>query len=695
MADGTYKLVKENSSGYFDEKGVLAESGKTLGFDASLNPVMIAAGGGLIIQSAIVIETTDDAKENGAALIAAYTAAKALLPNGAALSATNRACVIVPPAKYDLDHVDAPAPTGITITPDAVGSNPVTWYYRAIYGIPDSSSRGLITEESSFTVGDSTTSIIVDGGTIPDWAEVLSIMLGTVQGGIKEYGIFPFITSFPTDIFGMIVNPGYGDLYVIALLPPVHQDFVPLTLDTEFVDIIGLTTDRSLQHIYGTPPATNSGVIVQREEQVPAPTNISITPDAVGTNPVTWYYKVAQLNQSNEVTELSEELSYQQGDSTTELIFNCTHINYDTVDFFIIIKGTTSGVYTNIVVVSFTPPSTMIPIADTQLPFDILTGVDLAAGVETINLMLASLVPLTTNCSDVHISNLTVEILTEVAYDEGEERYLYNYDNTDSSAYFPSTNLSNTVVNNCNFIGTESESGLLWSMRIGVEYSGTFTSCIGGDYAFGGSGTASGTFTNCTGGNYAFGGNIGGTASGTFTNCTGGAYAFGAGGIASGTFNYCTGGTDSFGSSGVASGTFNYCTGGNYAFGGNIGGIASGTFSFCKGGEFPFAEQTPTASVATIALVAGGTGYPADDELTVVGGTGTAATIKVLTVNAGVIETAEILTVGSYTAEPTNAVAVTGGTGNNDATFNLTWNEGHIYGCVDSTGFIAELNWDD
>ena len=48
MADGTYKLIKENSGGTFDEKGVLAESGKTLGFDASLNPVMIAAGGGTV-----------------------------------------------------------------------------------------------------------------------------------------------------------------------------------------------------------------------------------------------------------------------------------------------------------------------------------------------------------------------------------------------------------------------------------------------------------------------------------------------------------------------------------------------------------------------------------------------------------------------------------------------------------------------
>ncbi|MCK9592698.1 MAG: hypothetical protein M0Q91_11905 [Methanoregula sp.] len=104
---------------------------------------------------------------------------------------------------------------------------------------------------------------------------------------------------------------------------------------------------------------------------------------------------------------------------------------------------------------------------------------------------------------------------------------------------------------------------------------------------------------------------------------------------------------------------------------------------------------TITASVATIELVAGGTGYTAEDELTVGGGTGTAATIKVLTVNAGVILTAEILTVGAYTAEPTNAVAVTGGTGNNDATFNLTWHEGHMYACIDDTGFIAEKNWDD
>ena len=46
MADGTYKFIKENSSGYFDEKAVQAESGKVLGFDANLNPLMLTPGTG-------------------------------------------------------------------------------------------------------------------------------------------------------------------------------------------------------------------------------------------------------------------------------------------------------------------------------------------------------------------------------------------------------------------------------------------------------------------------------------------------------------------------------------------------------------------------------------------------------------------------------------------------------------------------
>ena len=44
MATGEYKLIKENSGGTFDEKTVQAESGKVLGFDVNLDPVMADAG---------------------------------------------------------------------------------------------------------------------------------------------------------------------------------------------------------------------------------------------------------------------------------------------------------------------------------------------------------------------------------------------------------------------------------------------------------------------------------------------------------------------------------------------------------------------------------------------------------------------------------------------------------------------------
>ena len=95
--------------------------------------------------------------------------------------------------------------------------------------------------------------------------------------------------------------------------------------------------------------------------------------------------------------------------------------------------------------------------------------------------------------------------------------------------------------------------------------SGTFADCTGGNNSFGGGGggTASGTFTNCTGGSFSFGGgsfsNIG-AASGTFTNCAGGNNSFGGGSFstASGTFIECTlSNTSSYG--GAFTGTMRRC----------------------------------------------------------------------------------------------------------------------------------------
>lgn len=73
-------------------------------------------------------------------------------------------------------------------------------------------------------------------------------------------------------------------------------------------------------------------------------------------------------------------------------------------------------------------------------------------------------------------------------------------------------------------------------------------------------------------------------------------------------------------------------------------------------------------------VVAGGTGYTAGDVLTLVGGTfSAAATITVLTVLAGAVVTAEVTTEGRYSVAPSDPVGVTGGTGGDDATFNLTF----------------------
>ncbi|MCE5228324.1 hypothetical protein LLG95_01840 [bacterium] len=86
--------------------------------------------------------------------------------------------------------------------------------------------------------------------------------------------------------------------------------------------------------------------------------------------------------------------------------------------------------------------------------------------------------------------------------------------------------------------------------------SGKFINCSAGDFSFGYNGTASGSFTGCTAGASSFGSgtySIAGHASGTFTNCSGGNYSFGAGGsislpsYATGTFINCVGNMNSFG----------------------------------------------------------------------------------------------------------------------------------------------------
>jgi hypothetical protein len=77
-----------------------------------------------------------------------------------------------------------------------------------------------------------------------------------------------------------------------------------------------------------------------------------------------------------------------------------------------------------------------------------------------------------------------------------------------------------------------------------------------------------------------------------------------------------------------------------------------------------------------VAINAGGTGYTVGDILTVSGGTvvsGLVLTLEVTSETGGVIDGIRIFDCGAYSSNPGNPVAVTGGTGGDDATFNMTF----------------------
>lgn len=78
------------------------------------------------------------------------------------------------------------------------------------------------------------------------------------------------------------------------------------------------------------------------------------------------------------------------------------------------------------------------------------------------------------------------------------------------------------------------------------------------------------------------------------------------------------------------------------------------------------------AALVNVAIAGGGAGYSTNDILTVVGGTGTAMTLRVTSQAAGVINGIAVETSGYYSVRPTDPVSVTGGTGTG-ATFTLNF----------------------
>jgi len=329
----------------------------------------------------VVVKTTSDPTQNGANLLGAYAAARTLTPNGAALSSTNRAVVLVPPGAYNL---------------------------------------------------------------------------GTGQ----------------------------------------------VTLDTEFVDLIGLSTAREDQFIYGQSNGPGTGVLAQTANDVRIE-NLSVKCTRLSgglsyyeTDPAAYFPDSSTTDTVIRNCEFRDDggghsWSMRAGITYPGTFTDCTGGDYAFGSFF----GTASGTFTNCTggVISFcgangTASGTFIDCTGGDYAFG---GNGTASGVFT-------------NCTG------------------------------GDWAFGGEGGWATGTFTNCT--GGYSSFGGYWGI-----VSGTFTNCTGGNEAFGGYyATVSGTFTNCTGGNEAFGGYYA-TASGSFTNCTGGNYAFGGGtsGTASGTFSGC------------------------------------------------------------------------------------------------------------------------------------------------------------
>ena len=115
-------------------------------------------------------------------------------------------------------------------------------------------------------------------------------------------------------------------------------------------------------------------------------------------------------------------------------------------------------------------------------------------------------------------------------------------------------------------------------------------------------------------------------------------------------------------------------TGGNVLLGvtpGSAGPNLGAVLGNIRGTGALMAQVPLSDYVLTAAVLAGGTGYSNDDILTVVGGTGSSATVSA-TVSSGVVTGVTLVNSGAYSVQPGATPATTGGTGSG-CTLTLTY----------------------
>lgn len=163
--------------------------------------------------------------------------------------------------------------------------------------------------------------------------------------------------------------------------------------------------------------------------------------------------------------------------------------------------------------------------------------------VDDVKLINLTLMNLNTTFSFQLFTIPNLYLINKPAYDF--HRALVN---TVPAAYFynvPEKNVSKTYIENVTFF-TQNPS--VMSMRLGINYKGTYKKCDAGEWAFGCFGGADGIFIDCYAESNAFG-TSGSSVAGYFENCVskyGASFGFNANFVAA-TFKNCTSGPSSFG----------------------------------------------------------------------------------------------------------------------------------------------------
>jgi len=346
-----------------------------------------------------------------------------------------------------------------------------------------------------------------------------------------------------------------------VILPAAIYDLgtQSLILDTQYIDIIGSTSDREKHHIKNNIGAVNRGTVQQTANDVKLynltieNSNTTYIRGGDNTDPAAYF-----PNSSLPLTyiENAKFLSNNVFSMRIATDYSGTYINCTAGDYsFGGESGSLSGIFTNCTGGNFSfAGSGSFPTSN-------------YGGTLTSTSIFI-------NCTGGNFSFAGSS----------------NGGGTISGTLKDCTGGDNSFAGSSNVGGTISSTAVL-------------ENCRGGDNSFAGSsnggGTINGTLTSCTGGGYSFaGGFYGGTISGTLTNCIGGNSSFAGSSNGSGTINgtltSCTGGDNSFAGSsnvgGTINGTLTSCTGGGYSFaGGFFGGTISGTLTNCTGGDYSFA----------------------------------------------------------------------------------------------------------